>query len=201
MCVSWGRTHTTLLYNNERGYSMVKNKEIEFKTFITKDTYESLLKEFGLENNIFDQTNFYFDTDNTDLLKEQTVLRIRKKGNNYKLTKKTRAEVGADETHLFITKEKADDLLANGFDAKIINLPYFVHKIAELTTHRVSAPYKNGTIFFDKSEYYGHIDYEIEYEVDDVKAGKAEFDAFLESHNIEYKESIRKSKRAYDNRI
>ena len=179
---------------------MYKNKEIEFKTFISKEVYESLLKEFELENNVFAQTNFYFDTDDLDLMNEKTVLRIRKKGNNYKLTKKTRAEVGADETHQLISKEKAENLLANGFDANIMGLPYFVHNIAQLTTHRASAPYKNGTIFFDKSVYYGHVDYEIEYEVDDVKEGAVEFKNFLDSHNIEFKESIRKSKRAYDNR-
>jgi len=179
---------------------MYVNKEIEFKTFITKEQYEKLLDEFGLDNNVFAQTNHYFDTDDTKLIAEQTVLRIRQKGNNYKITKKTRAEVGADETHILISKEKAEDILKNGFDASIIGLPYFVHKVAELTTYRVSTPYKNGTLFFDKSVYYGNTDYEIEYEVDDVKEGTIDFKKFLEDHDITYKESIRKSKRAYDNR-
>jgi len=179
---------------------MNTNKEIEFKTFISESMYNKLLADFGLENNVFSQTNFYFDTPDTKLLDEKTVLRIRQKGNNYKITKKTRAEVGADETHIFISKEKAQELLEHGFDASIIGLPYFVNKIAELTTYRVSTPYKNGTLFFDKSVYYGKVDYEIEYEVDEVKEGMEDFKQFLNSYNIEYKESIRKSKRAYDNR-
>lgn len=179
---------------------MYINKEIEFKTFITQETYLALVKEFELENNIFAQTNHYFDTEDTKLMEEKTVLRIRQKGNNFKLTKKTRAEVGADETHILLSKEKALDYLANGLDAKVIGLPYSVKKIAELTTYRCSAPYKNGTIFFDKSVYYDKIDYEIEYEVDDVREGLKDFKQFLESHNITYVESIRKSKRAYDNR-
>ena len=180
---------------------MYKNKEIEFKTLINEEQYNSLLKEFELENNIFEQKNHYFDTPDTKLLSEQTVLRIREKGSNYKLTKKTRAEVGADETHIFICQAKANELIKNGFDASIIGLPYFVNKIAELTTYRASAPYKEGTIFFDKSVYYGHVDYEIEYEVDDVKQGKHDFKEFLKSHTIKFQESIRKSKRAFDNRI
>ena len=179
---------------------MNMNKEIEFKTFINEDVYNKLINDFGLDNNVFAQTNHYFDTDDTKLLQEQTVLRIRQKGNNYKITKKTRAEVGADETHIFISKEKAEDILEHGFDASIIGLPYFVHKIAELTTYRVSTPYKNGTLFFDKSVYYGKTDYEIEYEVDEVNEGLKDFKQFLDSYQIEYKESIRKSKRAYDNR-
>ncbi len=177
---------------------MYVNKEIEFKTLITKEQYDNLLLEFGLDNNVFAQTNHYFDTDDTKLISEQTVLRIRQKGNNFKITKKTRADVGADETHILISKEKALDILENGFDASIIGIPYFVHKVAELTTYRVSTPYKNGTLFFDKSEYYGNTDYEIEYEVDDVKEGTIDFQKFLNDHEIVYKESIRKSKRAYD---
>ena len=177
-----------------------KNQEIEFKTLIDEKMYYELLKEFDLENNIFKQINHYFDTKDGKLIKEQTVLRIREKCNNFKLTKKTRGEVGADETHLFITKDEAQKLIANGFNAEIIGIPFEVSKVAELTTFRASAPYKDGTIFFDKSEYYGNTDYEIEYEVDDVVEGKKDFIDFLDSHNIVYKESIRKSKRAFDNR-
>ena len=173
---------------------MTKNIEIEFKTFISEDVYNNLIKEFELENNIFSQTNYYFDTEDTILMQEKTVLRIRQKGSNYKLTKKTRAEVGADETHLFISKEQAENFLQNGFDAKIINLPYYVKNIAQLTTHRASTPYKNGTLFLDKSEYYGKVDYEIEYEVDEEKEGLKDFKNFLDSHNITFKESIRKRK-------
>lgn len=179
---------------------MIKNKEIEFKTFITKETYEALLEEFNLSNNIFEQTNYYFDTEDVKLMKDHTVLRIRTKGSGFKLTKKTRAKIGADETHLLISKEKADEMLANGFDASIIGLPYYVKNVATLTTFRASGPYKDGTIFFDRSEYYGHVDYEIEYEVDEVKQGLEDFKEFLTSHHIEYKESIRKSKRAFDHR-
>lgn len=179
---------------------MTTNKEIEFKTFITENEYEKLIKEFDLENNIFAQTNYYFDTEDTKLMEEKTVLRIRKKGSSFKLTKKTRAEVGADETHLLIAKDKADDLLKNGFNAEIIGLPYFVYNIAELTTYRASTPYKDGILFLDKSVYYEHVDYEIEYEVDDVNQGHKDFVKFLDKHQIQFKESIRKSKRAYDNR-
>lgn len=179
---------------------MYLNKEIEFKTFISEEKYNELIDKFGLDNNVFAQTNHYFDTDDTKLMEEKTVLRIRQKGNNYKITKKTRAEVGADETHILISNEKALEYLKNGFDANVIGIPYFVHKIAELTTYRVSTPYKNGVLFFDKSVYYDKVDYEIEFEVDDDKEGYKEFVKFMEDFGIEYKESIRKSKRAYDNR-
>jgi len=180
---------------------MTVNKEIEFKTLITKEQYEKLLKDFNLENNIFTQINYYFDTEDTKLMQEKTVLRIRQKNNSYKLTKKTRALVGADETHILLSKEHALELLENGFDASIIGIPYFVTNIAKLVTYRVSCPYRNGVLFFDRSEYYNQIDYEIEYEVDEIEQGKKDFSEFLNEYNIVYKESIRKSKRAYDHII
>ena len=178
---------------------MQKGTDVEFKSLLTETEYNKLLDFFGDMKSDF-QTNHYFDTENTDLIQEQTVLRIRQKCNNYKLTKKTRALVGADETHIFLSKEKAEEMLKSGFDASIIGLPYQVSKVAELTTYRASSHYKNGKIFFDRSEYYGQIDYEIEYEVDEINQGKKDFKEFLDSHNIEYKESIRKSKRAFDNK-
>ena len=176
---------------------MNQNKEIEFKTLINKEQYYALLEEFNLSNNVYTQINHYFDTKNTDLIQEQTVLRIRQKGNNFKLTKKTRALVGADETHIFLSKEKALEMLENGFDANVIGLPYQVSKVAELTTYRVSSHYKNGRIFFDRNVYYGKEDYEIEYEVSDYEKGKKDIEELLKSLDIYVEENkISKVKRA-----
>ena len=177
---------------------MIFEKEIEFKTLITKEQYESLINEFDLKDNVFCQINHYFDTNESKLHDEKIVLRIRQKGDNFKLTKKEKGVIGNDESHIFLTKEKAIDYISNGFDADIINLPYQVKKVAELTTYRSSTFYKHGKLFFDRSEYYGHIDYEIEYEAEHDEEGKNDFIKFMEEHNIEYKESPKKSVRAYN---
>ena len=42
---------------------MKTNIEIEFKTPLDEKQYFDLLNEFELENNIFKQTNFYFDSE------------------------------------------------------------------------------------------------------------------------------------------
>lgn len=179
---------------------MSTNIEREFKTRITEEQYNALIKEFGLENNIFPQTNFYFDTPDLKLFKMHTVLRIRQKGNNFKLTKKERGEHAneATESHVFLQEEKALDFLKNGFDANIIELNYHVTNICELTTYRAKTTYKDGILFFDKSEYYGHTDYEIEYEVDSIEQGEKAFMQFLKEHNITLEEPLRKSTRAYN---
>ncbi len=179
---------------------MQTNIELEFKTKITAEQYNTLIEEFGLENNIFPQTNFYFDTDDLKLFKMHTVLRIRQKGENFKLTKKERGVAAneACESHVFLQEEKALDFLKNGFDANIIEINAKVHNVCELTTYRAKTTFKDGILFFDKSEYYGHTDYEIEYEVDSVEQGKKDFFQFLEDHGITYEEPERKSTRAYN---
>jgi len=177
---------------------MIFEKEIEFKTLITKEQYEALVKEFNLKDNIYCQTNHYFDTPDFLLHENKIVLRIRQKGDNYKLTKKTKSTVGNDESHILLTEDKAKDYISSGFNAEIIDLPYNVIKVAELTTYRTSCFYKHGKLFFDRSEYYGHVDYEIEYEAEHDEEGKHDFLNFMKSHNIEYKESPKKSVRAFE---
>lgn len=178
---------------------MPTNIELEFKTKITEEQYNKLIAEFELDNNIFPQTNFYFDTPDLKLYKKHTVLRIRQKGSNFKLTKKERGEQAneACESHIFLQEDKALEFLKNGFDANIIEINSFVNNVCELTTYRARTTYKDGILFFDKSEYYGHTDYEIEYEVDSIEQGKKDFTSFLTEHNIPYVEPERKSTRAY----
>ena len=178
---------------------MKTNLEIEFKTLIDEATYLRMLELFNLVDNVFEQINHYFDTENTDLISNHYVLRIRQKGQNYKLTSKSHSSEGAFEKHIFLTKEQALKMLDEGFDARIIDFPYQVKKVAELTTYRTSIEYKNGRLFFDKNQYYGITDYEIEYEANAMEQGQIDFENFLKEQNIPYKKSISKSKRAYKN--
>lgn len=179
---------------------MHTNRELEFKTKITEEKYNELVKAFDLENNVYSQTNFYFDTPDFKLRDKQIVLRIRQKGHIFKLTKKEHGEQEneASESHVFLQEEQALEYLKNGFDASIIDLPLEVKNVCELTTHRCKTAYKDGLIFFDKSEYYGTVDYEIEYEVDSIEQGKKDFEAFLKDYNITYTTTERKSTRAYN---
>lgn len=179
---------------------MTSNKELEFKTKITKEKYEELLKVFELENNVFEQTNYYFDTPELKLKNNYIVLRIRQKGNTFKLTKKEHGDGKneAYESHIFLQEEQALKMLQEGFNAEIIDLPYFVKPVCELTTERCKTTYKDGTIFFDKSVYYGNTDYEIEYEVDSFEQGTKDFNDFLNEFQITYEPTLRKSTRAYN---
>lgn len=176
---------------------MYTSLEIEFKTKITQEQYDNLIKKYQLEDKIFFQTNYYFDTNEHTLIDNDIILRIREKTHNIKLTSKTKQTVGTLERHIILTKEDAYQMIENGFDASIIEINEFVTNVATLTTHRAKVQYKSGTLFFDKNTYYDTTDYEIEFEADDPTLGKKEFLEFLQENNIEYIKMISKSKRAY----
>lgn len=178
---------------------MHRNIEIEFKTEITAAKYQELLHLFNLENNIFKQTNYYFDTADFSLNKKHIGLRIRQKGEGrYKLTLKSQGEREAYENHFLITKEKALHMIENGFNTKEFfeNIDYCVSFKVSLDNFRVSTPYEGGTLFLDRCEYCGITDYEIEYEVSDYDQGLNIFKNFLNIHSLRQLSTKRKSERA-----
>ncbi len=179
---------------------MNRNIEIEFKTVIPKEKYEELLTLFQLENNIYKQTNHYFDTDDYALNQKQIVLRIRQKGEHFfKVTLKSQSEEGAYENHVLLTPEQALDMIENGFQTKdyFDDIDVFVTFKVSLDNYRVSTPYESGTLFLDRCEYCNVVDYEIEYEVNRYQEGWRVFETFLEKHDITFLPTKRKSERAF----
>lgn len=179
---------------------MTTNIEIEFKTGISIEKYQELLKYFHLENNIFKQTNFYFDTDDYILNQSKVVLRIRQKSDtHFKVTLKSQSEQGAFENHMLLTKSKAEDMIANGFNTKEFfdDIDYFVTFKASLVNYRVSTPYDGGVLFLDRCDYCNVTDYEVEYEVSNYHEGERAFIKFLEKFDIAQLPTKRKSERAF----
>lgn len=173
--------------------------EIEYKTLITKEKYEELIKSFNLEDNIFHQINFYFDSDNFYLRNNQMALRIRHKGDIYKLTLKRPHEDGClYEDSILLTKDKALDMINNGFVPSAFGLNIKVTLKGTLETNRVSTPYEDGKLFFDQSIYCDSIDYEVEYEASDLKQGLKTFKNFLKDHNVPYQVGKHKIDRVYE---
>lgn len=174
------------------------NVEIEFKTAITLDIYKMLLKEFNLEENVFLQTNYYFDTEDLTLNKDKIVLRIRQKGDIYKVTLKKQSDKQAFENHVIITKEKALEMIKDGFNTNEffddINLE--VKFLASLDNYRVSTPHFENTLFLDRCDYHNITEYELEYEVNNFEEGQKSFHNLLEFYKIPYHKTKRKSERA-----
>ncbi len=98
---------------------MNHNHELEFKTIISKDHYHHLLDNYVLNDNIFLQTNYYFDTNDLLLSSQSIVLRIRQKGDRfYKLTVKSQQEGNAFESHLLLNVIQANKMIQEGFSVE-----------------------------------------------------------------------------------
>jgi len=182
------------------GVKMTKNIEIEFKTIVSKEQYETLLKSFRLEDNVFKQVNYYFDTDDYKLNQQQMVLRIRKKSDTYyKVTLKSQSDHGAYENHLLLTKSQAEEMIEKGFNSKdyFDDIDYYVTFKVSLDNYRVKTPYLDGELFLDRCEYCNTVDYEIEYEVNNYHEGLKIFENFLKEYGINYQPTKRKSERAF----
>lgn len=172
--------------------------EIEFKTLLNEEQYNSLLDLFEIRNNVFKQENYYFDTNDFYLRKNGMALRIRHKGSIFKMTLKTPFEGNLREDSILLDEETAKNYIAYGFNLKdILNVDLNVYNTAMQETFRATTPYKDGRLFIDKSNYYGKTDYELEYEVDEKEEGLKIFHEFLKENNITYSRSLHKIDRVY----
>jgi len=179
---------------------MNHNHELEFKTIISKDHYHHLLDNYVLNDNIFLQTNYYFDTNDLLLSSQSIVLRIRQKGDRfYKLTVKSQQEGNAFESHLLLNVIQANKMIQEGFlvEKFFPNIHAQVHFIASIDNYRASMPYQQGIMYIDRCEYCGTVDYELEYEVTDYDIGAYQFNTFLNEHAIPKLATRRKSDRAF----
>lgn len=177
---------------------MSTNLEIELKSDVSKEDYESLIAKFG-SSKIYLQTNYYIDDDNLSVRYLKCGLRVRQKGDDFELTLKITQEIGKLEINQQISykifkklvdrhvfpKGEVRDCLEKKLGVDISKL----HVLGELKTYRLDLPYKTGLICIDKSEYNGNTDYEVECEDKTEEAAELHLHEFLEENNIEYKKS------------
>lgn len=175
---------------------MTQEIEIEFKNVLTKEQYDFLLEQFGVDDKlIVRQTNHYFDTPQMTLKSLSSGLRIREIKDKIVCTLKEKASENIHiETTDVLTKEQAELMLAglNFFAPKVkerlIQLNISIeqlHVFGTLITDRVELDYKGGTIVFDHSFYLQRDDYEVEYETSNESEGNKIFDEFLKEFQIE----------------
>lgn len=136
--------------------------ELEKKLLLTKDEYDYLMEHLGYESPlvlkpIATQINYYFDTDDFSMNRQNTTCRIRLKDGKYKATMKrhSTSEDQSTETEMYIY----NGLESNAFTNMGLKLQ------GELITKRcVIFKDANCEAVLDKNEYLGQTDYELEIE-------------------------------------
>ncbi|MGL4949564.1 MAG: CYTH domain-containing protein [Anaeroplasmataceae bacterium] len=175
---------------------MKTNIEIEFKSLLTIDEYNSLCSSYIKNSTNYSQTNYYFNDKNNFLKKNKISVRIREK-DRFKITSKIPKDNHLIEHSVFISEKEFTDYIKNGFDANIVNVDTYVYYQTKLKTERVKILINdNDILFLDKNYYFNTIDYELEYETNDYEKGKSSFEKLIQNHNIIYKPSISKMLRA-----
>lgn len=174
---------------------MNEQLEIEFKTILTKEEYQSLQFFFDFsESDFFIQENYYYDTEDKRLAHLNSGLRIRLLPDSAECTLKTPLGLDKIETTDFISfhcgKEliKKNQIKHDGFVAKKLEKlsisPKSVHLIGSLTTKRAVKKVAEGIMVLDKSFYDSQVDHELEFETKNSQTGELFFNSFLKKQGI-----------------
>lgn len=180
--------------------------EIEFKNLLTFMEFKELLSYYPFPQAGKKQINYYFETENFDLLKHKCALRIREKEDTFQLTLKEPQQKGVLELHESLTKLEANKWI-NGQDresTEIINrlqakkIP--VHTLAcfgSLTTIRYELTLDNNLLVLDQSTYNHKTDFELEMETSNYELGDKYFQDLLKKHQIPLRKTSPKIERFF----
>ena len=168
--------------------------EIEFKTLLTKEEYDSL-KDFFKEQPPVRQTNHYIDTPDQLIRKEKMALRVRTFTNQAELTLKVPEDVGHFEYNQALSPQETEAILEHQQfpDGEIKNLLISkeipIEQLAVwgcLTTERLEKDTTAGLVALDHSLYLDTEDYELEIEVETADQEEY-FHQFMTDYGIVYK--------------
>lgn len=158
---------------------MATNIEIEAKVLINENDYLKV-KKFTQDkvSSEYIQTNHYIDTDNRDLKKHYSSLRIREIDGKYEMTLKTPIAEGLLEKTESISKAQYEEMKKNNvlpttkIKTFIQMLGYNINDfkiLASLTTDRTDIKVGTYTFSIDKNTYNGLTDYELEREANNFQ--------------------------------
>lgn len=175
---------------------MSNNIEIEAKVILSRQDYKKVFDT--LKTKITDthtQTNFYIDSQDRVLKKNDIALRIREYNRTYVLTCKTPLSEGLLEKNQELNEKVALEMInLNRFpsggiqdflellDIDVSNLEV----LASLTTRRNELTIDSSKISLDENTYGNKVDYEIEVEDSAMKLAEDRIEEILKPLGITY---------------
>ncbi|MCP3031970.1 CYTH domain-containing protein [Halobacillus sp. A1] len=187
---------------------MTQEIEIEFKNILTEEEFVKLYEHLSFDSEeLIEQTNYYFETEDFKLRQLGSALRIRRKKDQWTLTLKQPHEEGLLETHDNLTEDEVNQWMLNrprsttyvqnqlqeaGID--IAELQY----MGSLMTRRKEKEYKGTTVVLDQSFYFEQNDYELELEAAEYESGKKVFEELLAEQHIPKRKTDNKIKRFFN---
>ncbi len=166
--------------------------EIEAKALVGQDDYRKLADHY-CDSLRYIQTNYYIDSEDRILAKNGIALRVRQKFDSYELTLKTPLSQGLLEKNAPLTREEFRAFRENGIFPKgdhvrfLTMLDIDVSKLkilTQLTTDRIDVEYEGGLLSIDRNSYSGKVDYEIEFEYNNMAGAEEILAALLKKFDI-----------------
>jgi len=166
--------------------------EIEAKVLLEEEDYKKLAHLFRSEPR-YTQTNYYIDNEKRLLAEEGIALRIREKEGHYELTLKTPLSQGLLEKNENITEEmfkayRDQGIFPKGDTARFLTMLDIDVKslkiLTSLTTERIDVDYEGGLLSIDRNHYSGHIDYEVEFEYNNMTGSEEILKKLLDDNGI-----------------
>lgn len=166
--------------------------EIEAKALVRQEDYRKLVSRFS-NSKRYVQTNYYIDSEDRCLAKEGIALRVREKNGVYEMTLKTPLSEGLLEKNCSLSNEEFLALLKkNEFPkrdiARFLTMLDFnvddLKVLTSLTTYRMDVNYEGGLLSLDQNEYSNKVDYEIEFEYNNLEGATRVLKALLADEGI-----------------
>lgn len=180
--------------------------EIEFKTLLTEEAFNTLKNKLPFPKKAVQQINYYFETNDFTMKKQQSALRIREKSGTYTLTLKQPHKEGILETHDRLSEEE----FASWLDGRPVQKPHIGKQLQSmdiqfdqliyygaLATKRTSFEEDSILYVLDQSEYFGETDYELEIESPTFVAGEVAFHDLLQQFKVDKQPPITKIERFF----
>ena len=169
---------------------MSNNIEIEAKVILSRQDYKKVFDT--LKTKITDthtQTNFYIDSQDRVLKKNDIALRIREYNRTYVLTCKTPLSEGLLEKNQELSEKVALEMInLNRFPSGGIQdfLELLDIDVSSLTTRRNELSIDSSKISLDENTYGNKVDYEIEVEDSAMKLAEDRIEEILKPLGITY---------------
>ncbi len=166
--------------------------EIEAKVLVSEGDYRKLAKLFSSSPRHM-QTNYYIDTEDLALAASGIALRIRETDGRYELTLKTPLSQGLLEKSTpigmneFCALRDFGEFPKNDLRRFLTMLDFDVDKLKILTslsTDRIDVEYEGGLLSIDRNSYSGKVDFEVEFEYNNLAAAEKILAALLEKNGI-----------------
>lgn len=161
--------------------------ESEFKVMLSQQQYECIHNMYEWDREIT-QTNFYYDTDDLQLVNSHITCRVRRIDGEHYLQVKLPTGVSYSRVEL---EQELGSELPDALSADMLNaltgrddMPD-VKLLGELTTRRSVKKTDGVEIDLDKSSYFGKTDYELEIEFADEDTANALLGEIAKAAGIE----------------